>query len=58
MEKMKLGRPKSKEPIRDKRLSIRVTAEELEKIQTVCIEYNLQYIDIVKKGLEFWSDKK
>lgn len=58
MEKMKRGRPKSKEPIRDKRLSIKVTAEELERIQKVCIENDLRYIDVVMKGLEFWSNKK
>ena len=52
---MRRGRPKSKEPIRDKRLSIKVTSDELEKIQKVCIENDLRYIDVVMKGLENWS---
>ena len=55
---MKRGRPKSSEPIRDKRLSIKVTSKELEEIQKVCIENDIRYIDVVMKGLEFWSDKK
>lgn len=58
MEKMKRGRPKSKEPIRDKRLSVKVTQAELEQIQKICIENDLRYIDVIMKGLEFWSDKK
>lgn len=57
MEKMRRGRPKSKEPIRDKRLSVKVTAIELEEIQKVCVENDLRYIDIIKKGLEYWSQK-
>ena len=55
MEKVKRGRPKSKEPIRDKRLSLKVTAKELETIQEVCIRHDIRYIDIVMKGLEYWS---
>lgn len=58
MEKMKLGRPTLNDTPRNKRLSIKVTEDELEKIQKVCIENNLRYIDIVLRGLEFWSDKK
>ena len=58
MENKKLGRPKSKGPVRDKRLSVRVTSEELESIQKVCCENELQYIDVILKGLEYWSDKK
>jgi hypothetical protein len=57
VEKRKLGRPKSKEPIRDKRLSIKVTSKELEMIQDVCIKNDIRYIDIVMKGLEYWSNK-
>ena len=54
---MKMGRPTLNTTPRDKRLSIRVTAEELEKIQRVCIQNNIQYLDIVMKGLEYWSNK-
>lgn len=54
---MKRGRPKSKEPIRDKRLSIRVTTDELDRLQKICIDNNIQYIDVVLKGLEYWSQK-
>lgn len=57
MENMKRGRPLLNDSPRNKRLSIKVTEEELQEIQTVCLEYNLRYIDIVKKGLEYWSRK-
>ena len=57
MEKMRRGRPKSDKPTRNKTLSIKVTPCELEEIQKVCIENNLRYIDVIKKGLEFWSRK-
>ena len=57
MEKMKRGRPTLNESPRDKRLSIKVTSEELERIQKICIENNLRYIDIIEKGLEYWSRK-
>jgi regulator of PEP synthase PpsR (kinase-PPPase family) len=57
VENVKRGRPKSKEPIRDKRLSIKVTAEELAEIQAICIKNDIRYIDVVKKGLEYWSTK-
>lgn len=53
-----MGRPTLNDSPRNKRLSVRVTEEELEEIQKVCMENNLQYIDIIKKGLEYWSDKK
>ena len=58
VEKMKKGRPTLNETPRNKRLSIKVTSEELERIQKVCTENNLRYIDIVLKGLEYWSRKK
>lgn len=58
MEKMKRGRPKSKESIRDRRLSIKVTAEELAEIRAVCIKHDIRYIDVIKKGLEYWFNKK
>lgn len=54
---MKKGRPTLNKTPRDKRLSIRVTSEELQKIQKVCIENNIQYIDVILKGLEYWSNK-
>ena len=58
MDKMKRGRPKSTEPIRDKRLSIRITADELTLLQEVCIKHDIRYIDVVLKGLEYWSNQK
>ena len=58
VEKMKMGRPTLNETPRNKRLSIKVTSEELERIQKVCIENNLRYRDIVLKGLEYWSKKQ
>ena len=57
MEKMRTGRPKSKEPTRNKRLSTRVTENELQQLQSVCIKHDIQYIDVVKKGIEYWSRK-
>lgn len=57
MDKMKTGRPTINDTPRNKRLSIKVTEEELKAIQKVCIENDLRYIDIVLKGLEFWSQK-
>lgn len=57
MDRQKLGRPKSKTPIRDKRLSIRVTQKELDKARIICDENNITYIDIFLKGLDNWSRK-
>lgn len=57
MEKRKLGRPKSKEPIRDKNINFRVTESELEKIIKICNDNNIRYIDVFLKGLEYWSNK-
>ena len=57
MEKMRRGRPKSKEPKRDKNINFRVTEQELQEIQQICIENDLIYLDIFKKGLEYWSRK-
>lgn len=54
---MRRGRPKSKEPIRDKRLSIKVTEDELKAIQEICYKHDIRYIDVVMKGLEYWSRK-
>lgn len=53
-----MGRPRLNATARDKTLSIRVTPEELEEIQAVCIKHNIRYIDVVKKGVEYWSRKK
>ena len=50
-----MGRPTLNDTPRNKRLSIKVTSEELERIQKICFENNLRYIDIVLKGLEHWS---
>lgn len=55
MDRQKKGRPKVKNP-RDKRLSIRVTENELKHIQEVADKYNLTYIEIFMKGLEHWED--
>ena len=52
-----MGRPTLNETPRDKTLSIRVTADELEIIQKLCIKHNIRYIDIVTKGVEYWSQK-
>lgn len=58
MEKTKRGRRKSTAPIRDKNINLRVTAEELDRIQKICIEHDLRYVDILMKGAEYWLDRK
>lgn len=57
MEKLRRGRPKSKEPVRDKNINFRVTEKEYEDIQKICFENDIRYIDVFLKGLEFWSRK-
>lgn len=57
MEQMKRGRPKSKEPTRNKHLAIRVSTPELEELQKVCIKHDIRYIDVLLKGVEYWSRK-
>ena len=58
MEKRKPGRPKSKEPIKDKRLSVKITEKMLTDCQQICIKHNITYVDIIEKGLEYWSKKQ
>ena len=57
MENIKRGRPKSKNPTRDKAITFRLTEKELEIAQKVCIDNDIRYIDIFLKGLENWSRK-
>ena len=58
MEKMRRGRPKSKEPIRDKNINFRVSEKEYNDIQNICNENDIRYIDVFLKGLDFWSKKQ
>ena len=58
MESKRLGRPKSKQPVRDKNINFRVSLSELNHIQKICNDNDLRYIDIFFKGLEHWSIKK
>lgn len=55
MEKRKPGRPKSKEPTKNKRINFPVTEETLKKAQEITYEKDITYGDIFLKGLEFWS---
>lgn len=57
METIKRGRPKSKEPTRNKTITFRLTENELIQAQKVCIDHEINYIDIFLKGLENWSRK-
>ena len=57
MEKRKPGRPKSKEPIKDKRMSVKITEKMLSDCQHICIKHNITYVDIIEKGLEYWTNK-
>lgn len=52
-----MGRPKVNATPRDKMLSVRVTAEELDEMQNLCVKHDIRYIDIIKKGVEYWSKK-
>lgn len=52
-----MGRPTLNNTPRDKRLSIKVTSDELEQVRKVCIENDIRYIDVVLKGVEYWSKK-
>lgn len=58
MENKRIGRPKSKQPVRDKNINFRVSLSELKYIQKICNDNDLRYIDIFFKGLENWSIKK
>lgn len=58
MEKIKRGRPKSKTPTRDKAITFRLTEKELERAQKVCIERDINYVDIFLKGVESWSNEQ
>ena len=57
MEKIRRGRPKSKGPIKDKRISVRVNEDTLNKCREVCLKNDITYVDIIEKGLEYWSRK-
>lgn len=56
MEKRKVGRPKSKEPTRNRNINFRVSDSELENIIKICNENDIRYIDVFLKGLEYWSN--
>lgn len=55
MEKRKPGRPKTDKPTRDKMISLRVTEEEHNKLQKLCYDERISYVDILLYGLEHWS---
>ena len=55
MEKKKPGRPKSDKPIRNKVITIRISEEEYNRLQKVCYENRIAYIDVLLKGLDNWS---
>ena len=58
VENIKRGRPKTNKPTRDKSINIRLTENELKTLQEICYEHRIAYVDVLKKGLEFWSPKK
>lgn len=55
MEKRKPGRPKTNKPTRDKMITLRVTEEEYAKLQKLCYDERIAYVDILLKGLEYWT---
>ncbi len=58
VEKMKMGRPKSKLPTRNRSVAFRLSEAELLRARKICIANRINYIDIFLKGLEYWSDEK
>lgn len=52
---MKRGRPKTNKPIRNKTITLRITENELKKLQDVCYAHRIAYVDVLLKGLENWS---
>lgn len=57
MERKKMGRPKSKEPTRNRNITFRLSELELQKAQEICDSQNIRYIDIFVKGIEVLSKK-
>lgn len=56
MEKIRRGRPKSKNP-RNKQISFPVTEEELKEAKDFAVKHDLTYIEIFFNGLKNWPDK-
>lgn len=57
MENKKPGRPKSEKPIRNKSITMKLTESELTQLKEICYENRIAYIDVLLKGVEFWSRK-
>lgn len=57
VEKRKPGRPKSDKPTRNKSVTMRLSENELNLLQTICFENRITYTDVLLKGLENWSRK-
>ena len=57
MDRKKIGRPKAENP-RNKLITFRVTEKELADTIELCNELDIRYVDIFKKGMEYWSRKK
>lgn len=55
MESKKPGRPKLQRPTRDKTINIRLTDSEFNELKTLCYDNRISYIDVLLKGVEFWS---
>ena len=58
MTKPRVGRPKSNEPIKDKRVSLKVTTEDKELLEDIAVKYSIVYSDILEKGIEYWKHAK
>ena len=58
MENRKPGRPKTNKPTRNKMIALRVTEDEYNRLQQLCYDERIAYVDILLYGLEKWSDKK
>lgn len=46
-------RKKSDYPIKNKRLSIRISENDVLRLKSISEKYNLVYLDIIKKGIEY-----
>lgn len=52
------GRKKSDYPIKNKRLSIRISENDVLRLKNISEKYNLVYLDIIRKGIECINEGK
>lgn len=55
MKKLRTGRPMLNDKPRDKRVSIKVTEDELNRLREVTEKNNIIYWDVLLKGIEYFE---